>query len=253
MPSTVFSVVDFPEAFPPRRRTSSPSPTTRSTSWRMSISPVVGVDAVEPEERLRGPSWRSLLPPSHRCRGTPRRHAGSLATSSNVPSAIFSPWSSATTRSEIPSDDVHVVLDEDERIVYPPSSRSFAMSSRDLVRLHGVHAGCGLVEEEDARPRRGRAGDLEPAPVRVREAVRGLVPAIAHEPLAEEGELLLSEGVHGGDGGEHDHRLLARLPSARHEEEERVHDRRGMRQDQRALAHVVQEEGREGQQGATRG
>ena len=40
---------------------------------------------------------------------------------------------------------------------------------------------------------RRRARDLQPPPVRVRERVRGLVPAVAHEPLAEERELLLGE------------------------------------------------------------
>ena len=55
------------------------------------------------------------------------------------------------------------------------------------------------------RGRQGeRARDLEPAPVRVRERVRGLVPAVAHQPLAEEPELLLREPV--------DLLLLAPLP-----------------------------------------
>ncbi len=39
IPRIVFSVVDFPEALPPSRHTSSPSPTSRSTSWRMCICP----------------------------------------------------------------------------------------------------------------------------------------------------------------------------------------------------------------------
>ena len=38
-----------------------------------------------------------------------------------------------------------------------------------------------------------RARDLEPPAVRVGEAVRGLVPAVADEPLAEEAEPLLRE------------------------------------------------------------
>ena len=55
--------------------------------------------------------------------------------------------------------------------------------------------GRGLVEQQQPRLRRRRARDLEPAAVRVRERVRGLVPAVAHEPLAEEGEPLLGEPV----------------------------------------------------------
>jgi hypothetical protein len=43
----------------------------------------------------------------------------------------------------------------------------------DLVRLDRVHAGRGLVEQEQSRLRRRGACDLEPAPVRVREAVAG--------------------------------------------------------------------------------
>ncbi len=63
------------------------------------------------------------------------------------------------------------------------------------MRLVRVHPGGRLVEQEDARVRRRRARDLEPAPVRVRERVRRLVPAVAHQPLAEEAELLLGERV----------------------------------------------------------
>ena len=45
------------------------------------------------------------------------------------------------------------------------------------MRLDGVHAGRRLVEQEQPRLGRRRAGDLEPAPVRVREAVGGLRPS----------------------------------------------------------------------------
>src|SRR6266511_3603371 len=46
---------------------------------------------------------------------------GSVATVSNEPSAILTPWSSATTRSEIPSTTC--MSCSMTRIVYPPSSR----------------------------------------------------------------------------------------------------------------------------------
>jgi hypothetical protein len=39
MPRIVFNVVDFPEALPPSRQTSSPCPTSRLTDWRMWIWP----------------------------------------------------------------------------------------------------------------------------------------------------------------------------------------------------------------------
>ena len=39
IPRIVFSVVDLPDALPPSRQTSSPSPTARFTPWRMWIWP----------------------------------------------------------------------------------------------------------------------------------------------------------------------------------------------------------------------
>jgi hypothetical protein len=57
----------------------------------------------------------------------------------------------------------------------------------------GFIPAAGLVEQEQPRLRGRRAGDLEAAPVGVREGVRGLVPPVAHQPLAEEREPLLRE------------------------------------------------------------
>ena len=79
----------------------------------------------------------------------------------------------------------------------------------------GFMPGRRLVEQEDARLRRRRASDLEPAAVRVREAVGRLVPAVAHQPLAEEGELLLGELVR-----------LALLAASPRETEHRLDERR---------------------------
>ena len=61
------------------------------------------------------------------------------------------------------------------------------------MRLDRVHPRGGLVEQQERRLRRGGARDLQPAPVRVREAVCGLVPAVAYEALAEEREALRGE------------------------------------------------------------
>ena len=84
--------------------------------------------------------------------------------------------------------DMHVVEGISDRVV-----AQLADQLRDLVRLVGVHPGRRLVEEQQPRVRRHRAGDFEPAPVRVREAVRLLVVPIARKPLAEERKLLFGE------------------------------------------------------------
>ena len=89
----------------------------------------------------------------------------------------------------MPFDEVHVVLDDENR--EPELVPELADQLRDLVGLDGVHAGGGLVEQEDPGVGRHRPGDLEPPPIGVRERVGRLVPAIAHQPLAEERELLL--------------------------------------------------------------
>ena len=101
MPRIVFSVVDLPDALPPSRQTSSPAPHLEAQPLEDVDLPVVRVDGVELEQRC-GPFVAhfvavALVP---RYASTTR---GSVATCSNVPSAIFTPWSSATTRSEIPS------------------------------------------------------------------------------------------------------------------------------------------------------
>ena len=88
-------------------------------------------------------------------------------------------------------DDVHVVLDHEDRVAGLGAELGDQLG--DLLGLLRVHAGSGLVEQQHPRVRRRRAGDLEPAAVGVGEAVGGLVPAVAHQPLAEEREPLLGE------------------------------------------------------------
>ena len=120
-------------------------------------------------------------------------------------------------------DDVHVVLDHEDRVAGLLAQPRDQLG--DLVRLDRVHPGGGLVEQEHPRLRRGGAGDLEPAPVRVREAVRRLVPAVAHQPLAEEAEPLLGERLdlallapHAGRAQDraHDARLRVRVRGGHH-------------------------------------
>ena len=99
IPRIVFSVVDLPDALPPSRQTSSPSPTARFDALEDVDLAVVGVDGLELEQRRDGAHFvaAAFVP---RYASTTR---GSVATASNVPSAILIPWSSATTRSEMPS------------------------------------------------------------------------------------------------------------------------------------------------------
>ena len=91
-----------------------------------------------------------------------------------------------------PLDDVHVVLDDEDRVA-ALGRGACAISSV----ISCVSAGFMPAAGSSSSSSRGfvgrRAGDLEPAAVRVREAVRGLVPAVAHQPVAEEGEPLLRE------------------------------------------------------------
>src|SRR6185437_8545936 len=86
---------------------------------------VVRVDVPQPEEvrdTVRAHFVSALRRP--RYASTTR---GSVATASNEPSAILTPWSRATTRSEMPSTTC--MSCSITRIVYPPSSRSLPISS----------------------------------------------------------------------------------------------------------------------------
>ncbi len=58
MPRIVFSVVDLPEALPPSRHTSSPSPTSQFEPREDVDLPVVGVDAAKPEQHRSPPRLR---------------------------------------------------------------------------------------------------------------------------------------------------------------------------------------------------
>jgi len=81
-------------------------------------------------------------------------------------------------------DHVHVVLDHQDR--YPPLVAQPPDQLGDLARLGGIHPGGRLVEQQQPGPAGERPGDLQPPAVRVRQRVRGLVPAVSGEPLAEE-------------------------------------------------------------------
>ena len=96
MPSTVFSVVDLPEALPPSRHTSSPGVHLDAQALQDVDLPVVRVDAVEPQQRLGRGTVLAAVRLAHlvavafvpRYASTTR---GSVATASNEPSAILTP------------------------------------------------------------------------------------------------------------------------------------------------------------------
>ena len=184
MPRIVFSVVDLPEALPPSRQTSSPGLDPDRQPLQDVDLAVVGVDGVELEQRrhlrLRRPEPEVRLDDLLVRRDRLERALGDLDAVVERDDAVGDAL-----------DDVHVVLDDEDRVAALVAQLRDQLG--DLVRLGRVHPGRRLVEQQDARIRRGRARDLEPPPVRVRERVRGLVPAVAHQPLAEEREPLLGE------------------------------------------------------------
>ena len=152
---------------------------------------VEGVDPGEPEQRLGVVSCSLTSAPPPWFRDTPRPRAGSVATCVERALRDLDPVVERDDPVRDSFDDVHVVLDHEDRVA------AFGAELRDqlgdLVRLDRIHPGGRLVEEEQPRVGRGGARDLEPPPVRVREAVRRLVPAVAHQPIAEEREPRLGE------------------------------------------------------------
>ena len=83
-----------------------------------------------------------------------------------------------------PHDDFHVVLDEQDRdleLVAQPADEA-----HQVERLLRVHAGGGFVEQQQLRPGRQRARDLQPALAAVGQARRGLAgDAIEVEDLQQ--------------------------------------------------------------------
>ena len=92
------------------------------------------------------------------------------------------------------ADQPHVVLDQEDGDAAVPDAHDVA---HQLAGLGRVHAGGRLVEEQEARLGRERAGDLEPPAVGVGQRDGGLVGP-RQQPLAEERQQL--------------HRLLSHPP-----------------------------------------
>ena len=70
-------------------------------------------------------------------------------------------------------DEIHVVLDEQDGHVELVADAADELG--ELVRLLRVHAGSRLVEHQELRMRRQRAGDLQPALLAVGQRRRQLV------------------------------------------------------------------------------
>ena len=168
IPRIVFSVVDFPDALPPSRQTSSPSRTTRFESCEDVDLPVVGVDALELEQRRsEAGSVRVHLraaPPVPRYASMTR---GSVATCLEGSLRDLQAVVESDDPVGDPLDDVHVVLDHENRVAALVAELRDQLG--DLVRLLRVHPGGRLVEQQQPRVRRHRPRDLEPAPIGVRE------------------------------------------------------------------------------------
>ena len=120
---------------------------------------VVGIDAADLEHRRGGVRHGRRPPPRRgRCPGRRRSRAGRRRPRPGVPSAIFSPAFSTTTRSERPK--TALTRCSTITIVTPEARirriRSIATSTSD-----GLRPGQQLVDQQQRRPRRQRAA---PAP-----------------------------------------------------------------------------------------
>ena len=98
---------------------------------------------------------------------------GLARTSAGAPSAIFSPWSSTVMCSETPMTTF--MSCSISTIVIAALVAQLAHERGQLVGLLRVHAGRRLVEQQELRVRRQRAGDLDPPLVAVGEVDRELV------------------------------------------------------------------------------
>ena len=101
---------------------------------------------------------------------------GSGGTSSGVPSAIFSPWSSTVTWSDTPMTTF--MSCSMSRIGQPALGAQRLHQAAQLIGLLRVHAGRRLVEQEQLRVGGQRAGDLQPPLVAVGQVHRQLARAL---------------------------------------------------------------------------
>jgi hypothetical protein len=107
-------------------------------------------------------------------------HRGFVRDCSAAPSAIFSPWSSTRDPLGDAHHDLHVVLDQEDRQAEVVAELAHEVG--ELVGLLRVHAGGRLVEQQQRRVRRQRAGDLDAALVAVGEVARELVELSGSRP-----------------------------------------------------------------------
>ncbi len=127
--------------------------------------------------------------------------AGLARISSGRPSASSSPVVEDRDPFADSHDHLHVVLDEQDREIQLVAEMLDELGH--LGRLAGVHAGGGLVQQQQLRLARQRARQLEPALVAVRQ-VLGPVLLVAPRQADELEELLrlalrlLLLGAHGG-------------------------------------------------------
>ncbi len=193
---------------------------------------VEGVDAGEPQQR----SLMARLPakplpgsaprPGGGGRDRLRAPPGRAGPSSGGPAAICAPSSMAITQSE--SCITRSSLCSISRIVWP-CRLELADDALHLRRLGLVHAGGRLVEQQQARPQRQRARDLDPAAVGVGQRIRGLVDP-RQQPVAEQRAgspppraFSAASSARTGGGAKHRRRQLPqraehRQPRARHAE-----------------------------------
>ena len=117
---------------------------------------------------------------------------GSLRTTLGEPSAIFSPWSSTTMRSEPAHDDLHVVLDEDDGHAFVADLTDERHQGGGLL---GVHAGGRLVEEQQLGLGGQRPGDLQPSLRSIGQALGEFVATPSQAHVLQQREALVAHGL----------------------------------------------------------
>src|SRR5213593_3689918 len=212
-PMIVRRVVVFPAPFRPTRQTTSRGPTLSDTDRKMWLA-WMNTSTASTVSMAR-PSPRPGAPADDRVDDAPvgldrgRRAVGEHA-----------PLVEGDDPVGVAEDDVHVVLDLDNRLdADPPGGRDERLHDRRLVRR--AHAGRRLVEQDDLRPQRERRCHVEELLVPLRQVPGPHVTLRAQTEQLGDLERALSNRAVGGEGREEagavpetrDHRRLERLKS----------------------------------------
>src|SRR2546426_737366 len=193
-PMIVRRVVVFPAPFRPTRQTTSRGPTPSDTDRKMWLA-WMNTSTASTVSMAR-PSPRPGAPADDRVDDAPvgldrgRRAVGEHA-----------PLVEGDDPVGVAEDDVHVVLDLDNRLdADPPGGRDERLHDRRLVRR--AHAGRRLVEQDDLRPQRERRCHVEELLVPLGQVPGPHVTLRAQTEQLGDLERALSNRAVGGEGRE---------------------------------------------------